>query len=322
LTRTQQKIGRCTVSNDAFISMLVFLTVFFAVAGLCFVLYVRAPRDERKAVSRLRRLADGEQRAAADVPSSASLATTLIRFSRLLVPRQEGGPDDLKKRLIQAGFYSPIAPRLFLGTKLLLMLVLPMFFALAPHWLGLLGRKHVLLAGLAASCLGIWLPACWLGHQVKRRQRILRQALPDALDMLVLCLEGGVSLVAAFQRMTAELQAAHPVLGAEMNVLQREIQLGLSAGAALKKLGERCGLEDVRELANVLLQSERFGASVVKALRTHADSWRLERQQRAEEMAQKASVKILFPTLICIFPAIFIVVLGPAAFQMAKLFSK
>ena len=107
-----------------------------------------------------------------------------------------------------------------------------------------------------------------------------------------------------------------------MNIMQREIQLGLSTGEALKKMGERCGLEDVRDLASVLLQSERFGASMVKALRQHAESWRQERQQRAEEQAHKSAVKILFPTLLCIFPAIFIVLLGPAAFQMAALFSK
>src|SRR5262249_660115 len=106
-----------------------------------------------------------------------------------------------------------------------------------------------------------------------------------------------------------------------MNIVQREMQLGLTAGEALKKFGERCNLEEVRSLSSVLLQSERFGASVVKALRVHADSFRLERQQRAEEMAQKAAVKILFPTLVCIFPAIFIVILGPAARQIAGIFS-
>jgi tight adherence protein C len=107
-----------------------------------------------------------------------------------------------------------------------------------------------------------------------------------------------------------------------MNIVQREIQLGLSAGAALKKLGERCGLVDVRDLASVLLQSERFGASVVKAVRTYSESWRQERQNQAEERAQMAAVKILFPTLLCIFPAIFVVLLGPAAFQIANLFAR
>jgi tight adherence protein C len=140
--------------------------------------------------------------------------------------------------------------------------------------------------------------------------------------MLVLCLEGGVTFAAAMQRVTDELQVVHAELGVEMTIVQREMQLGLSAGDALRKFADRCGLADVRDLANVIQQSERYGASVTRALRTFADSARTERQQKAEEEAQKAAVKILFPTLLCIFPAIFIVVLGPAAFQMARIFAR
>jgi tight adherence protein C len=165
-------------------------------------------------------------------------------------------------------------------------------------------------------------PGLWLEQQVAKRHRLLRHSLPDALDMLVLCLEGGVSMTAAFQRVTSELKIVHPVLGAEMSIMQREIQLGLSAGEALKKLAERCGLSEVRDLANVWLQSERFGASMVKTLRIHAETGRQDRQMQIEEQAQKAAVKILFPTLLCIFPAIFIVLLGPAAYQIAALFQR
>jgi tight adherence protein C len=306
----------------ALTSMLVFLAVFLAVCGLSFVLFVGAPRDQRRAVSRLKQLAAETESLVEHKPRPTPLIETLPKIGRLLMPRKEGRLDQLKKQLLQAGYYSPAAPRVFLGSKVVFMLALPMFFAVVPALVGLLAWNYVTLVGLATCGLGMVLPGIWLDRQVQQRQRLLRNALPDALDMLVLCLEGGISLVAAFQRVAAELQAAHPALGAEMNILQREIQLGLSAGEALKKFGERCGLDDVRDLASVLLQSERYGASVVKALRTHAESGRVLRQQRAEEMAQKAAVKILFPTLLCIFPAIFIVLLGPAALQMAKLFAK
>jgi tight adherence protein C len=150
----------------------------------------------------------------------------------------------------------------------------------------------------------------------------LRAALPDALDMLVLCLEGGVSFHAAMQRVTDELHAVHPALGEEMSIVQQEILLGLSGGEALRKFAGRCGLPDVRDLSLVLLQSERYGAGLTKALRGFADNVRLQRQQRAEERAHKAGVKILFPTLLCIFPAIFIVLLGPAALQLSRLFAR
>jgi tight adherence protein C len=109
-------------------------------------------------------------------------------------------------------------------------------------------------------------------------------------------------------------------LAGELSIIHREIQMGLTVGEALRAFAERCNLEEVRDLASVLIQSERIGASVAQALRTHAESSRLERQQRAEEMAHKTTVKIIFPTLLCIFPAIFIVLIGPAAIQMAELF--
>jgi len=201
-------------------------------------------------------------------------------------------------------------------------LLLPIVSALVPYAMGELRLAWALVVTLSAVGVGMWTPHGWLEHRVRRRRRLLRRGLPDALDMLVLCLEGGISMSAAVQRVTGELWLAHPELGGEMAILQREMLLGLSAGEALKKMAERCGLDEVRDLASVLLQSERFGASMVSALRTHAESWRLERQRHAEELAHKAAVKILFPTLLCIFPAIFIVLLGPAAFQMAKLFSK
>ena len=301
------------------ISMLVFLVAFFAICGVGYVFYLRLSRDQRQGVSRLRQLGEEGKLQPIDPPRQALLVAALAKISKLA---KLEGQDDSAKQLIQAGFYSPNAPRVFLGCKFILMMILPALVVSLHFGLGLLNRQYLLLAGLTASSVGMILPGLWLGRKIKQRRRLLRLALPDALDMLVLCMEGGLSLMAAFQRMTEELHAAHPVLGAEMNISQREIQLGLSVGEALKKLGERCGLDEVRELANVLLQSERFGASVIKSLRIHSESWRLERQQLAEELAQKAAVKILFPTLLCIFPAIFIVLLGPAAFQMGKLFTK
>jgi tight adherence protein C len=307
------------MEDYVFVSMMVFLLVFFAVCAVSFLFYLRLRRDQRQGVSRLRQLAEEGKPQLIQAQRPPFLITALAKISKLA---KRDGQDQAAKQLIQAGFYSPTAPRVYLGCKFILMMMLPALVLSLHFGLGLISRKYLLLAALSGSCAGMIVPGLWLGRKVGQRRRLLRLALPDALDMLVLCMEGGLSLLAAFQRMAEELQAAHPILGAEMNILQREIQLGLSVGAALKKWGERCGLEEIRELANVLIQSERYGASVTKSLRIHSESWRLERQQRAEELAQKAAVKILFPTLLCIFPAIFIVLLGPAAFQMAKLFVK
>ena len=169
-------------------------------------------------------------------------------------------------------------------------------------------------------------PGLWLDRQVQNRHRMLRHSLPDALDMLVLCLEGGRQHGGQKRFSTRDGRNGKSFIrssgGGIRASCSAEIQLGLSAGEALKKMAERCGLSEVRDRANVWLQSERFGASMVKALRTHAETGRQERQQQIEELAQKTAVKILFPTLLCIFPAIFIVLLGPAAFQMAALFAR
>jgi tight adherence protein C len=148
------------------------------------------------------------------------------------------------------------------------------------------------------------------------RQTAFRRALPDAMDVMVICLEGGLSLPGAMKRVAGELRTAHPILAAELAIVEREIELGMSAGEALQHFAGRADLEEIRGLASVITQTERFGASLVRALRVHADTLRTKRIQYAEEMAQKAAVKILIPTVLCIFPGIFIVLLAPAVIQI------
>jgi tight adherence protein C len=286
---------------------------------LLFLYYFRG--DRQRAVERLRELSDHEEETA-----TASLGklgwSALMQLGTWLLPGQEKIRSRLATRFTIAGIYSPRAVHLFLAVQLVFAIALPVLGAVVPYLCGLISARVALLLGAIATGAGGLLPGFWLNAKTKKRQTAIRQALPDAVDMLVLCLEGGISLTAAMQRVTGELWAIHPVLAAELRIAQREIDMGLSTGEALKKVGERCDLEELRELAGVLLQSERFGAGAAKSLRIHAESWRQERQQRLEEMAQKAAVKILFPTLVCIFPAVFIVTLGPAVYQIARMFAK
>jgi tight adherence protein C len=166
--------------------------------------------------------------------------------------------------------------------------------------------------------LGMIGPSFWLDSAKAKRQTMFRRALPDALDLLVICLEGGLSLPGALKRISTELRMAHPELSAELGIVQREIQLGRPPGEALQQMGLRSDLEEIRSLASVITQAERFGASLVKSLRVHSETLRLKRHQYAEEMGQKAATKVLFPTLLFIFPAIFVVILGPAAIQISR----
>jgi tight adherence protein C len=299
------------------ISMLVFL----ATSSLVLAFFIWRNRDIWQANARVRELGP----APGDRANSGSFGQIFLNklpaMGAPLLPTSPAQRDNLRQRLLQAGIYDRNALALLLGVKMLLMGA-PLVITVALVLLGTLSPMRATYAGITGIGLGMLLPGLWLDYCKKNRQTALRRGLPDALDMLVLCLEGGISLNGAMQRVTAELHSAHPILGAELDLVQREMLLGVSVGEGLRKLAVRADLEEMRNLASVIVQSERFGTSVVKALRIHSDTLRQQRQQRAEEMAQKAAVKILFPTLLCIFPAIFIVILGPAAFQILAIFSR
>lgn len=245
--------------------------------------------------------------------------TTLPRLGNALMPVDEEERTFLRTRLIHAGFYGRQAMAVFLGAKMVLI-VAPALVGLALGVVGIFPTREAVLAGACLGIVGMIGPGFWLDNRKSNRQNMFRRALPDALDLLVICLEGGLSLPGSLRRVSAELKTAHPLLATELNIVQREIQLGRSPGESLQQMGFRTDLEEIRSLASVITQAEKFGASLVKSLRVHADTLRLKRQQHAEEIAQKATVKILFPTLLFIFPAVFVVILGPAAFQILRLF--
>jgi tight adherence protein C len=250
---------------------------------------------------------------------SSKLARSLPLVGTLIEP-SAAEQSLLKTRLIQAGFYSQQAMKVFLGAKVVLM-VAPAVIGLILGVLHVLPLKIGLLAGACMGIIGMIGPSFWLDRAKKGRSRILRSALPDAFDLLIICVEGGLTLQSAMQRISEELRTAHPALAGELLIVQREVQLGLPDSEAIKHMADRTDLGELRSLVTVISQSERFGASLVKGLRVLAETLRLDRRQHAEEMAQKAGTKILFPTLLFIFPAIFVVILGPAFFQIVRAFS-
>ena len=270
--------------------------------------------------SRLRDLS-GQGGPAMDTITLGKIAsTTLPRMGTPFIPTDEGERTKLQTRLIHAGLYRRQAMVVFLGVKVLL--IAPAFLCVAASLMGVVTLWQGLIIGLCLGIGGLIGPSFWLDRMKRKRQSNFRRALPDALDVLVICLEGGLSLAAGLRRVSTELRTAHPALASELAIVQREVQLGLTSGEALKKMGERSDLEEVRSLASVILQSERLGASLVKSLRVHAESLRLKRYQRAEEKAAVAATKVLFPTLLFILPAVFVVVLGPAAFRLIEMFGK
>lgn len=243
-----------------------------------------------------------------------------FRVARMLMPADEKGRREIGERLVQAGLYKRNSIFYYLTVKGMLMIT-PVVLGGSAGYVGLISMQYGIIFGAMAGLFGTIAPSFWLDAQKRSRQSQLRRALPDALDVIIVCLEGGMSLPGAFAKVTSELRGPHPMLAAEMAIVQREIQMGRSTGDALKQFATRFDLEELRSLASVVVQAEKYGSSVIKAMRVHADSLRIKRQQAAEEMAAKASVQILFPTLFFIFPALFVVLLGPAVFDIIEMFA-
>ena len=294
--------------------------VFVMVSSLVLLVSLLVGGRQTRLSTRLRDLS-GQGGPAMDTITLGKIAsTTLPRMGTPFIPTDEGERTKLQTRLIHAGLYRRQAMVVFLGVKVLL--IAPAFLCVAASLMGVVTLWQGLIIGLCLGIGGLIGPSFWLDRMKRKRQSNFRRALPDALDVLVICLEGGLSLAAGLRRVSTELRTAHPALASELAIVQREVQLGLTSGEALKKMGERSDLEEVRSLASVILQSERLGASLVKSLRVHAESLRLKRYQRAEEKAAVAATKVLFPTLLFILPAVFVVVLGPAAFHLIEMFGK
>lgn len=241
-------------------------------------------------------------------------------FLSFFMPSNQKGRRDIAERITQAGLYKRNSMAAYITTKAFLMLA-PLGLGLAFSGIGMLTPTWGLIYGGAAAAFGTILPSFWLDAQLRKRQKDMRRALPDALDVITVCLEGGLSLPAALSKVSTELRGVHTLLAIEMAIVHREVQMGRSTGEALKNLARRFDLEELRSLASVVLQAEKFGSSLVRAFRIQGDALREKRMQRAEEMAQKASLKVMFPTLFCIFPALFVVLLGPAVFDLIEVFS-
>lgn len=295
--------------------------VVLAAGSLMLLVYLLRSESKHPETARLRELSAQGKPVLRRPPTARGHWSALPKIGNLLLPATEEEQTWLKARLVHAGMYRPYALQLYLGVKIILILF-PVLVGWGISWFKVVTQQNGLIGGLVGSAVGLVAPGIWLDRRKIARQNNLRRALPDALDILVICVEGGLSLQGALQRVANELRTAHPKLALEMNIIQNEVQMGLSTGEAIRHFAERCDLDEVRSLAAVVIQSERYGASLVKSLRVHAENLRVKRLQRAEELAQKAIVKILFPTVLLIFPAIFVVIIGPAGIQIWRMFAK
>jgi tight adherence protein C len=232
----------------------------------------------------------------------------------------ERGGLDLKgwsRRLVQAGFWSPEATRIFFGTRVVLAAGL-VFAGLATGALLNARLLPMMILGLWLGVLG-WLVPSWYVLQRRRTRRTgIHRALADALDLLVACVEAGVGLNQALVRVADEVRNIDEALSEELAMVNLEIRAGTPRDRALRNLAERTGIEDLEALVSTLIQTERFGTSVGRALRVQADTLRQKRRQQAEEAAAKTTIKLIFPLVLFVFPALFVVILGPAVIQVVQ----
>ena len=224
------------------------------------------------------------------------------------------------KKLIHAGFRSEKALPYFYGIKSLLALLLPLLVFLVTRWLPEWKTGTVIFAVLFAAFIGVSIPNIILKKITENRLKKLRNGFPDALDLLVVCVEAGLGLGAAIDRVARDLEVSHAELAEELRLVNVEMRAGVERPTALRNLAERSGLADIRGLVALLVQTMRFGTSVAEALRVYSEEFRDKRMQKAEEQAAKIGTKLIFPLVMCLFPSFFIVAVGPAALRMIVVF--
>jgi tight adherence protein C len=278
--------------------------------------------DESRVTERLDELCDPTLRTHEKAGGEAGKTMTVLekaapKLSRALQPKTKLEQNHLKVRLANAGFNSPSAPQMFLGAKValgVLALVGGSTFGLLKF--GLAGNGMTVAAVIAA--VGFYGPEIWLF--IVRSARIDRVflAMPDALDLLVVCVEAGLGLDAGMRKVAEELTDTAPEVCFEFSMANMQLQMGRPRKEVLHDLGIRSGVDDMKALAAILIQADKFGSSISQALRVQSDMMRVKRRQLAEERAQQTSVKMIFPLVLFIFPGVFVVLVGPAAIMMLE----
>jgi tight adherence protein C len=293
------------------------ILTFLATAGIVVALVYAFSPAGMGVASRLSRLAG----LAAPAPEELNFANrqkervrdTLANVGKMLPAPSTDKATRTQLMMIRAGYRSSEALLAIRGVKLLFPIG-----ALAGVYLTGLYRVNVFFIPVVALGLGYLLPDMWLSWRVGSRQRRLRKGLPDALDLLVICVEAGLGLDQALMKVSQDMKISHAELSEELQFVNLEMRVGKTRIEALRELGRRTGLDDIKALVAMLIQTERFGTSIAQSLRVYSDDMRIKRRQRAEEMSAKTSVKMVPPLVFFIFPALMVVILGPAVITLIR----
>jgi len=293
------------------ISSLLFLCVAVAVAAAGMKLYVRP----KEAIERVTGTGTVRQEEAPIHPSL--VFHELVKKLGNMLPVSPKDAGVIQKRIIRAGIRNPNAIKYLYGSKVLMGVCLPLLMSVAVAS-STADPTNKLMAILAAAGLGFFAPNEYINMRVRRRQKEIRRGLPNALDLLVVCVESGLGLDQAMVQVAKDLEQAHPEITEEFAMVNYELKAGKRRIDSLRNLAERSNVDDLKKLVAVLIQADRFGTGVAQSLRAHADFMRVQARQIAEEKAAKLGVKLVFPIFFCILPSLFVVTVGPMAIRIIR----
>lgn len=247
----------------------------------------------------------------------------LVRFlgslGGLIKPKSEGEISNLRNKFLKAGYRKENTPVIFWGAKVFLAILFPIIFSLLKlSFLKNLPSLQFMALLIIVALIGFYLPNLWLLNKIAHRKEKILEGFPDALDLMVVCVEAGTGLDAAINRVGEEMKIGNKVVSEEFKLLSLELRAGKPRQDALRNLALRTDLEDISSLVTLLIQTDRFGTSVAQALRVYSDAMRTKRYQRAEEIAAKLPVKLMFPLILFIFPSLFVTILGPGVIRVFR----
>ena len=298
------------------IAILAFCGAFLLIASAGLLLFYREAMVQRiQAVIGGPKSEEKKESLTGKLQTASSSIGTVVETLEKVIPKSQSEISVVQQRLIRAGLREDPAIKFFYGSKVVVIVALCLVVTLTG-----LAANSPLIFYIAAVGLGYLGPDFWLGRKIKSRQSKIRLTLPDLLDLLVICVEAGLGIDQATARAAKELAPTHPVIADELDIVVLEQRAGRPRAEAWRHMAERTDVEVVRNLVSMLVQSEQFGTSIAKTLRTHSETLRTQRIQTVEEMAAKTTVKLIFPLVLFIFPCLFLVTLGPAVILMSDEF--
>jgi len=297
------------------LTLLAFIAVFILASSLGILFFYRQVALRRLSLI-VSHTADASVLGTIAPTTSAKLEKLVEPFQKV-VPRTPQEVSTVQKRLTRAGYREKSYINIFYSSKVLVPAILCILATVTQ----LYKFSPLFIYGLMAG-LGFLAPDFWLNNRISARQRSLRLGVPEALDLIVICVEAGLSIDKATMRTSEELRISQPAIADELNLVYLEQRAGRPRAEAWKHFGERTGVDTIRSLASIIVQADRFGTSIGKTLRTHSETLRTRRRQDAEEQAAKTTVKLVFPLVLFIFPSLFVVTIGPSAIIMVRGFAK